>query len=123
MLSDMESLCNGNTTHDAVDVHTEFRTRRKPCSIRKWLSDRSLAVSKANTVVDGIKKVSRRDSWWSTIISNIYARPRRYHRVNDGRKRNSLIEFMVHARMIFKLFCCSFHFYEFFYGRGLPILF
>jgi hypothetical protein len=80
------------TEHDArrtVDVHTESERDESHVRYESGWSDRSY-VSKANTVVDGIKKVIGVD----VIVvehhySNIYARPRRYHRVNDGRKRNS----------------------------------
>jgi hypothetical protein len=54
MLSDMESLCNG-TRVALVDDSYGVETRRKRRS-KVAESDRSLAVGKANTVVDGIKR-------------------------------------------------------------------
>jgi hypothetical protein len=57
MLSDMESLCNG-TRVALVDDSYGAETRRKRRS-KVAESDRSLAVGKANTVVDGIKRSQR----------------------------------------------------------------
>jgi hypothetical protein len=55
-------------------------------------SDRSLAVSRRTRSSTASKVIGVDVIFVVEHHSNIHARPRRYHRVNDGRKRNSLIE-------------------------------